>query len=82
MASRPLRATGRGGRPGRAVTFVECLSNIKNVKGRPVQITRGDPDFIDYYGRPWAQNWEKWFEQGWEKRDDDGVPKDVLDLFK
>jgi len=63
-------------------TFIECLSNIKNVKGRPVQITKGDPDFIDYYGRPWAQNWEKWFEQGWEKPDSDAVPKDVLDIFK
>ncbi len=63
-------------------TFIECLSNIKNVDGRPVQLTKDNPDFIDYYGRPWAQNWEKWFEQGWEKPDDEVVPKDVLDLFK
>jgi hypothetical protein len=63
-------------------TFIECLSNIKNVNGRPVQLTKDNPDFIDYYGRPWAQNWEKWFEQGWEKPDDEAVPKDVLDLFK
>ncbi len=48
-------------------TFIECLSNIKNVNGLPVQLTKDNPDFIDYYGRPWAQNWEKWFEQGWEK---------------
>ena len=63
-------------------TFIECLSNIRNVKGRPVQQTKGDPNFIDYYGRPWAQNWEKWFEQGWEKPDENLVPKDVIDLFK
>ncbi len=63
-------------------TFIECLSNIQNVNGRPVQLTKDNPDFIDYYGRPWAQNWEKWFEQGWEKPDDNVVPKDVLDLFK
>jgi hypothetical protein len=63
-------------------TFIECLSNIRNVKGRPVQQTKGDPNFIDYYGRPWAQNWEQWFEQGWEKPDDNTVPKDVIDLFK
>ena len=23
--------------------------------------------FIDYFGRPWAQNWEEHFEKGWEK---------------
>jgi hypothetical protein len=52
------------------------------VNGRPQQLSKGDPNFIDYYGRPWAQNWEKWFEQGWDKPADEGPPKDVLDLFK
>jgi len=70
------------GDPNARYTFIECLSNIRNVKGRPVQQTKGDPNFIDYYGRPWAQNWEQWFEQGWEKPDDNAVPKDVIDLFK
>ena len=63
-------------------TFIECLSNIRNAEGRPVQTTKGDPNFIDYYGRPWAQNWEQWFEKGWEKPDETIVPKDVLDLLK
>jgi len=70
------------GDPNARFTFIECLSNIRNVKGRPVQVTKGDPNFIDYYGRPWAQNWETWFEKGWEKPDDNAVPKDVIDLFK
>ena len=70
------------GDPNARFTFIECLSNIKNVNGRPVQLTKGDPNFIDYYGRPWAQNWEKWFEQGWDKPDDHTVPSDVIDLFK
>ena len=70
------------GDPNARYTFIECLSNIRNVKGRPVQQTKGDPNYIDYYGRPWAQNWEQWFEQGWEKPDDNAVPKDVIDLFK
>jgi hypothetical protein len=52
------------------------------VKGRPQQLSKDDPNFVDYYGRPWAQNWEKWFEQGWDKPADLGAPKDVLDLFK
>ena len=63
-------------------TFIECLSNIHNVKGKPQQLTKTDPNYVDYYGRPWAQNWEKWFEKGWEKPEDLGVSKDVLDLFK
>ena len=63
-------------------TFIECLSNIKNVQGRPKQLSRADPDFVDYYGRPWAENWETWLEKGWDKPDSEAVPSDVLDLFK
>ena len=63
-------------------TFIECLSNIKDVDGRPKQLTASDPDYVDYYGRPWAKNWEKWFEQGWDKPADTDVPQDVLDIFK
>jgi hypothetical protein len=63
-------------------TFIECLSNIKNVNGVPKQLNKSDPNFTDYYGRPWAQNWEKWFEQGWDKPADQSVPQDVLDSLK
>jgi hypothetical protein len=63
-------------------TFIECLSNIRNVEGRPKQLTSADPGFVDFYGRPWAQNWETWFEKGWDKPEIDAAPKDVLDLFK
>jgi len=70
------------GDPNARFTFIECLSNIKNVNGRPVQLTKGDPNFIDYYGRPWAQNWEQWFEKGWEKPNDNSVLNDVLDSLK
>ena len=68
--------------PKARFTFIECLSNIKNVEGRPKQLTKSDPDYVDYYGRPWAQNWETWLEKGWDRPDDNAVPKDVLDLFK
>jgi hypothetical protein len=50
--------------------FVECRvqSTIVNgPDGRPTQLTPIDEGYIDYFGRPWAQNWEKHFEQGWEK---------------
>jgi hypothetical protein len=49
---------------------VECRvqSTIVNgPDGRPTQLIYGDPGFIDYFGRPWAQNWEEHFEKGWEK---------------
>jgi hypothetical protein len=66
--------------PTRRYTYIECLSNIRNVNGRPVQQTVSDPRFIDYYGRPWAQNWEKNFEIGWDKPGDD-LPDAILDIF-
>jgi hypothetical protein len=62
-------------------TFVECLSNIRNdANGRPQQQTSADPTFVDYYNRPWAKNWEKYFEVGWDKPDTDLPPN--LDIFK
>jgi hypothetical protein len=66
--------------PKRRFTYIECLSNLRNVNGRPSQLTASDPRFIDYYGRPWAQNWEKYFEVGWDKPDDD-LPANVLDIL-
>jgi hypothetical protein len=67
--------------PNRRYTYIECLSNLRNTNGRPAQTTSADPRFIDFYGRPWAQNWEKNFEAGWDKPDAD-LPNDVLDILK
>lgn len=83
----PLRATYRYVRvagpedPNRRYTYIECLSNLRNTNGRPTQLTKADPRYIDYYGRPWAQNWEKFFEVGWDKPQDT-LPQDILDIFK
>jgi hypothetical protein len=83
----PVRASFRfarqltGDDPKGRYTFIECLSNIQNTNGRPTQLTNSDPRFVDYYGRPWAKNWEKYFEVGWDKPQDE-VPKEVLDIFK
>jgi hypothetical protein len=52
--------------PTQRYTYIECLSNIASVNGKPTQLTAGDPGYIDYYGRPWAQSWEK-LEVGWDK---------------
>jgi hypothetical protein len=51
-------------------SVVECRvqSTIVNgPDGRPTQLTFVDDGYVDYFGRPWAQNWEKHFEQGWEQ---------------
>jgi hypothetical protein len=56
--------------PNARHTFVECRvqSTIVNgPDGRPTQLTFIDDGYVDYFGRPWAQNWEKHFEQGWER---------------
>ncbi|HXD15623.1 MAG TPA: hypothetical protein VN654_01325 [Vicinamibacterales bacterium] len=50
--------------------FVECRvqSTIVNgPDGKPTELIPGEPGFIDYFGRPWAQNWEEHFEKGWTK---------------
>jgi hypothetical protein len=83
----PVRASYRFARrattddPNRRYTYIECLSNIQNTNGRPTQLTKDDPRFVDYYGRPWAKNWEKYFESGWEKPEGD-LPTEILDIFK
>jgi hypothetical protein len=83
----PVRASYRFQRiatvddPARRYTYIECLSNIQNVNGRPTQLNGADPHFVDYYGRPWAKNWEKYFEKDWDKPQED-VPKEILDIFK
>ena len=56
--------------PERRHMFVECRiqSTIVNgPDGKPTQLLPGDPGYIDYFGRPWAQNWEEHFEKGWVK---------------
>jgi hypothetical protein len=84
----PVRATYRFARrattddSNRRYTYIECLSNIRNTDGRPTQLTNSDPRFVDYYGRPWAKNWEKYFEKDWEKPDTEVIPKEILDIFK
>jgi hypothetical protein len=67
--------------PTRRYTYIECLSNLQNVNGKPSQLTAASDRFVDYYGRPWAKNWEKHFEVGWEKPAEE-VPAQILDIFK
>ena len=84
---RPLRTTQIWERtaplndPNQRFTFVQCLSNIFNTDGRPNQTTAASPRFVDYYGRPWAKNWEKFFEAGWDKPEAE-LPSAITDIFK
>jgi hypothetical protein len=83
----PVKATFRFRRtatpdvPDRRYNYIECLSNIFNTDGKPKQVTNADPRFVDYYGRPWAKNWEKYFEVGWDKPEAE-IPSAVTDIFK
>ncbi len=43
---------------------------VNGPDARPTQLIPTDEGFIDYFGRPWADNWEKHFEQGWKKPED------------
>jgi hypothetical protein len=63
---------------GDPFVFIECIANILPVEGRATAIQPGQTipfEVPDMYGRPWAQNWEKYFEKGMEK------PKEE-DIFK
>ena len=54
----------------RRYTYIECRTQstiVNGPDGRPTQLTFFDDGYIDYFGRPWAQNWEEHFEQGWER---------------
>jgi hypothetical protein len=67
--STPWRRTTTLDQPAARYTFVECRvqSTIVNgPDGRPTQKIFIDEDYVDYFARPWAKNWEKFFEQGWE----------------
>jgi len=66
LKERYLRRADAGA-PDRRVRFYACLSNIRNVNGLPTQLTNVSPEYVDYFGRPWAQVWEKYFEKGWDK---------------
>jgi hypothetical protein len=53
--------------PARRYSYTECRVQstiINGPDGRPTQLTFLDEGYIDYFGRPWAQNWDKHFEQG------------------
>ena len=52
------------------IAFTECIQTIYPVDGTATPLTPGRVipfEVPDMYGRPWAQIWEKYWEQGMEK---------------
>jgi hypothetical protein len=59
---------------GTPFPFIECVPTIMPVNGTPTPVSPGDVisyEIPDMYGRPWAQMWEKYHEEGMEKPSDD-----------
>ncbi len=63
--------------------YYECVGNIQNVNGRPKRLLESDPRYVDYFNRPWAKTWEKYFEKGWDKpRKEGDAPTDFEQFLK
>jgi hypothetical protein len=63
---------------GNPIEYIRCIPTIYPVKGRATPVTAGQTieyEIPDMFGRPWAQMWEKYFENGMER------PKEK-DLFE
>ena len=55
---------------GNPIEYIECIPTIYPVKGRATPVAAGQTieyEVPDMFGRPWAQMWEKYFEQGMER---------------
>jgi len=50
--------------------FIECVATIFPVKGHSTPLTPGakfEYEVPDMFGRPWAQLWEQYFEEGMKR---------------
>jgi len=63
------------------IVFTECVQTIFPVEGAATPLTPGrviEFEVPDMYGRPWAHIWEKYWEQGMKKPDEE----DLFDFSK
>jgi hypothetical protein len=61
---------------GDPLVFIECVPTIFPIKGQATAVSPGSTieyRVPDMYGRPWAQNWELYFEQGMQKPQEDDI---------
>jgi hypothetical protein len=62
---------------GDPYVYIECIPTIFPVKGKARPVSPGEVieyQVPDMYGRPWAQMWEQYYEQGMQKPE----PKDIF----
>ena len=59
----------------------KCLSNIRNVTAVRSKRPKPTPATLITTAAPWAKNWEKYFEAGWDKPQED-LPPELERLFK
>jgi hypothetical protein len=63
------------------IVFAECIQTIFPVRGTATPLAPGrviEFEVPDMYGRPWAQIWQKYWEQGMKKPDEE----DLFDFSK
>jgi len=56
--------------------YARCIQTIFPVDGRPQPLVPGatiEYTVPDMYGRPWAQIWERYFEAGMQRPDDESI---------
>jgi hypothetical protein len=61
---------------GTPYVFIECVPTIYPVEGRATPVSPGaviEYEVPDMYGRPWAEIWEKYHEQGMQRPDDEDI---------
>ncbi|MCP5144917.1 MAG: hypothetical protein H6978_08850 [Gammaproteobacteria bacterium] len=61
---------------GDPYAYIECLRTIFPIEGRATPKTPGDTfefRMLDMYDRPWGQIWQRYFEQGMEKPEDEDI---------
>ena len=56
--------------------YARCIQTIFPINGRPQPLSPGvtiDYTVPDMFGRPWAQIWERYFEEGMERPEGDSI---------
>ena len=56
--------------------YGRCIQTIFPVEGRPQPLSPGvtiDYTVPDMFGRPWAQIWERYFEEGMERPEGESI---------
>jgi hypothetical protein len=56
--------------------YSRCIQTIFPIDGRPQTVSIGDMfeyRMPDMYGRPWAQMWERYFEEGMQRPEAESI---------